>query len=233
MDDDNPNPTINNNILLEKIGNNQHSMLCIKDMTVDKYVSDDEVVRFSAISENYDHPVFFGKIYRDHYKIRWQTDSSLTLLVEAIHNFLLTLDAVNPADDFNKENELPFSYDFDGLKIIRTDYETDTFFSKSELIQSNFWENPIDYLHHKQIDCLNALCFSTPNAQITFSIKDKDDFLSSELCLISHLDIVKILTRLIEDTHRVIFEAPLFDFLDSALASFKASYLAHFSSDNI
>lgn len=221
---------------INDIGQSSHGVIYVRDFFIDKYPATDELsglncVCFSATAETYEYQVFSGKIFSDHYRVSWQTDLSFAEIVEEIHELILTLKAIDLSKESEASEELT-PCETTGLKIVQSSQETDLMIPFSDL-EDGFWEDPSTFLKKYNTTSFVALYFITPYGEIRFEAKSSEDVgseLKYELSLISHLEKVKVLSRFIENTHRVKFDNPegALPLLDSVLSATKATFAAYF-----
>ena len=132
MDSDNP-PSAEPSVILTVLDNNfiesKNERAHVSNIDVDMYVLSEEssgssCVRFTGIAENYKDPIFFGKIFSDSYKIRWKTNSPLQDIVSNVRHYIVELENLDDAED-DEEDDEPFSYELEGLKIVQESLEDD------------------------------------------------------------------------------------------------------------
>ncbi len=217
MNEDEPNP----NNFLETLGQKKHGVIYISDLFLDKYAVQDDTntsIAFSASSENYSSPIFYGNIMQDYYQIRWKTYLGLNDTIEEIEAFIRALESIEiESERFIQKDDLFLSIENedDGL-ILQIPLES---------LDSFFWQDPLTFLKNKQITRFSTLRIETNFCIISCNIdENKPD--KMELCLESSTEQFKIMARLIDDTINVTFEQEnaALSALEGLLGDYKETY---------
>lgn len=217
MNEDEPNP----NNFLESLGQKKHGVIYISDLFLDKYpVQDDSTssIAFSASSENYNSPVFYGNIMQDYYQIRWKTYLGLNDTIEEVEAFIRALESIEiEGEHFVQKDDLFLSIDDeDDGQILQIPLENLDVF---------FWQDPINFLKNNHINQFSTLRIETNFCNISCNIdKNKPD--KMELCLESSTEQFKIMARFIDDTINVTFEQEnaVLAALEGLLSDYKETY---------